>query len=178
MAETLRLRTGFEVLNSDRVRKQLAGIPDTLHRPGDYRTGIYTPAFDRLTYGALLEQARRCLAAGRGAVLDATFKSPTYRSAAVALAEQMQKPVLFVECRADDNETLRRLRDRARDRAEVSDATPEIYASHKRDYTPITELPGRRHLVVNTSEDLAPTIRRLEAALSDCSSCGSRGEMK
>jgi aminoglycoside phosphotransferase family enzyme/predicted kinase len=167
MAEKLSLRTGFEVLNSDRVRKQLAGIPDTLHRPSDYGAGIYTPAFDRLTYGALLEQARRCLAAGSGAVLDATFKSPTYRSGAVALADQMQVPVLFVECRADENETLRRLRDRARDRAEVSDATPEIYASHKRDYIPITELPARRHLVVNTSEDLEPTIRRLEAVLSD-----------
>jgi predicted kinase len=76
-------------------------------------------------------------------------------------------PVLFVECRADENETLRRLRDRARDRAEVSDATPEIYASHKRDYIPITELPSRWHLFVNTSEDLEPTIRRLEAVLSD-----------
>jgi predicted kinase len=79
----------------------------------------------------------------------------------------MQVPVLFVECRADESETLQRLRDRARHRAQVSDATPEIYASHKRDYIPITELAARRHLVVNTSEDLEPTIRRLEAALSD-----------
>lgn len=164
VAEKLRLRTGFEIFNSDRVRKQLAGLPDTLHRPSDYRAGIYSPDFDRLTYETLLEQARRCLAAGRGAVLDATFKSPTYRSAAVALADQMHVPVLFVECRADENETLRRLRDRARDGAAVSDATPEIYLSHKRDFIPISELPEHRHLVVNTSKDLEPTIRRFEAA--------------
>ena len=164
VAEKLRLRTGFEVLNSDRVRKQLAGIPDTLHRPSDYRAGIYSPDFDRLTYGTLLEQARRCLVAGRGAVLDATFKSPTYRSAAVTLADQMHVPVLFVECRADEKETLRRLRDRACDRAAVSDATREIYISHKRDYFPISELPAHRHLVVNTSKDLEPTIRRFEVA--------------
>jgi aminoglycoside phosphotransferase family enzyme/predicted kinase len=166
MAEKLRLRTGFEVLSSDHVRKQLAQIPDTLHRHSDYRAGIYTPAFDDLTYGTMIEQARRRLAAGRGAVLDATFKNPAYRSAAVTLDNQMNVPVLFVECRADEKETLRRLRDRAGDRAEVSDATVEIYTSHKRDYIPITELPARRHLVVNTGDDLEPTIRRLEAALA------------
>ena len=164
VADKLRLRTGFELFNSDRVRKQLAGIPDTLHPPSDYRAGIYSPDFDRLTYGTLLEQARRCLVAGRGAVLDATFKSPTYRSAAVTLADQMHVPVLFVECRADEKETLQRLRDRACDRAAVSDATREIYISHKRDYIPMSELPAHRHLVVNTSKDLEPTIRRFEAA--------------
>ena len=43
VAETLRLRTGFDVFNSDRVRKQLAGIPDTLHRPTDYRAEFILP---------------------------------------------------------------------------------------------------------------------------------------
>jgi len=168
MAERLRLSTGFEILNSDRVRKQLAGIPETLHRRGEYGTGIYTPAFDALTYETLIEQARRSLAAGRGAVLDATFKSPANRSAAVALAAEMHVPVLFVECRAGERETLRRLHDRAGKRAEVSDATEEIYAEHKRDFVSITELPARRHLVIDTgSEDLEPAIRRLEAALSN-----------
>jgi hypothetical protein len=166
MAEKLRVRTGFDVLSSDHVRKQLAGIPDNLHRHSDYRAGIYTPAFDRLIYGTLIEQARRRLAAGRGAVLDATFKSPVYRSAAIALADQMKVPVLFVECRTDERETLRRLRDRADDHAEVSDATEEIYASHKRDYIPITEVPARLYLAVNTSEDLEPALRRFEGALA------------
>src|SRR5215472_14627832 len=64
MAEKLRLRTGFEVFNSDRIRKQLAGIPDTLHRHSEYGSGIYTSAFDVLTYETLIEQACRCLAAG------------------------------------------------------------------------------------------------------------------
>lgn len=167
MAERLCLRTGFEVLNSDRVRKQLAGIPETLHRHGEYGAGIYAPAVDALTYETLIERARRCLAAGRGTVLDATFKSPATRSAAVALAAEMHVPVLFVECRADEKETLRRLHDRAGNRAEVSDATEEIYASHKRDFVSITELPVRCHLVVDTSsEDLEPAIRGFEAALS------------
>jgi predicted kinase len=79
----------------------------------------------------------------------------------------MEVPVLFVECRADEEETLRRLRDRAGNRAEVSDATEEIYASHKRDYVPITELPARSHLVVDTPGDLEPAVRRLEAVLAD-----------
>jgi hypothetical protein len=168
MAERLCLRTGFQVLNSDRVRKQLAGIPETLHRHGEYGAGIYTPTFDTLTYETVIERARRCLAAGHGAVLDATFKSPATRSAAVALAAEMHVPVLFVECRADEKETLRRLHDRAGNRAEVSDATEEIHASHKRDFVSITELPARCHLVVDTSsEDLESAIRRFEAALSN-----------
>jgi aminoglycoside phosphotransferase family enzyme/predicted kinase len=167
MAEKLRLRTGFEAFNSDRVRKQLAGVPDTLHRHDPYGTGIYAPSFDALTYESLIEQARRCLAGGRGVVLDATFKSPANRSAAVALAAEMRVPVLFVECRADENEILRRLHDRAGRRTEVSDATEEIYARHKRDFVSINELPAGRHLVVNTSDGLEPAMRRIEAALSD-----------
>jgi hypothetical protein len=58
------------------------------------------------------------------------------------------------------------LRDRADDHAEVSDATQEIYASHKRDYIPITEVPARLHLAVNTSDDLEPALRRFEDALA------------
>jgi predicted kinase len=80
----------------------------------------------------------------------------------------MHVPVLFVECRADEKETLRRLHDRAGNRAEVSDATEEIHASHKLDFVSITELPARCHLVVDTSsEDLESAIRRFEAALSN-----------
>ena len=100
-------------------------------------------------------------------MLDATFKSPATRSTAVALAAEMHVPVLFVECRTDEQETLRRPRDRAGNRAELSDATEAIYASHKRDYVPLTELPGGRHLVVDTRGDLEPALRRLEAVLAD-----------
>ena len=38
----LSARTGFSVLDSDRVRKKLAGISPTTHARKSYRSGIYT----------------------------------------------------------------------------------------------------------------------------------------
>ena len=166
MANKVRLRTGFEVLNSDRVRKQLASVSEDFRSKDDYGAGFYTKEFDQLTYGCLLDGARDRLLKGRGAILDASFKNPQHRAAVLALADELKVPAVFVECRATENETLRRLAERAKDTSEVSDATAEIYQLQKREYAPLSELPGGRHLIVNTGEDIEPAMKRIEETIA------------
>ncbi len=165
VAEIIRRLTGFEVFNSDRIRKRLAGIPES-HRPGaEYGGGIYGPGFDRLTYDAMIDSAQRSLSDGRGAVLDATFKSVAHRRAALELGDRMRVPVLFVECQVEEKEALRRLQNRAMEGTGPSDATVDVYAHQKLEYAPIREIPPSHYVVLDTtsSENL---VQRLERALA------------
>lgn len=165
VAEILCQRTGFEVFNSDRIRKQLAGVPENLRRENAYGAGIYTPAFDRLTYDTMLNEARQELAAGRGVILDASFKDQSHRKAVQALARRMNFPVLFVECRVSEPETLRRLGERSAHPEGISDAGKDTYLQMKKDFASITELPSHEHMVVDTTGGDATVLEQLENAL-------------
>ena len=44
--------------NSDRVRKELAGLPPETGQQEEVDKGIYTPEFSRRTYDALIEHAQ------------------------------------------------------------------------------------------------------------------------
>jgi predicted kinase len=57
VAQLLSKHTGFAVLNSDVVRKRLAGLLPTARASAAYRAGIYTEAFTRRTYATLCTQA-------------------------------------------------------------------------------------------------------------------------
>ena len=163
IANKLRLRTGFEVLNSDRVRKHLASVSENFRSKDEYGAGLYTARFDQLTYGSLLDGARNRLLKGRGVILDATFKNPEHRAAVLALADELGVPAVFVECRASEDETLRRLAAREKDASEVSDATAEIYQAQKREFVPLSELPQSHRVIINTGEDVDAADRLEEA---------------
>lgn len=100
VSRMLQYRTGFEMLNSDRIRKRVAGVPETFHGDTPYGARIYSPVFGRLTYHALLADADSHLRNGRGVIIDATFNRPDDRRAALAIGFQVGVPVLFVECRS------------------------------------------------------------------------------
>jgi uncharacterized protein len=162
----LQYSTGFEMLISDRVRKRVAGVPETFHADTSYGAGIYSPAFDRLTYHTLLAGADGHLRNGCGVIIDATFKSPKDRHAALATGLQVGVPVLFVECQADRGEVLRRLRERTSEGRGPSDATEEVYLCQRAAFVPIRELSARQHLVVDTTKGTERILRSIEDSLS------------
>ena len=148
-------RTGYQILNSDVLRKQLAGIPSTSHPGEGYGRGIYTNEITDLTYERLLKQTEECLNAWRGVVVDATFKDSTHRRQFLELSNRMQVPVMFVECRASEEKTLERLKRREQMPDQVSDATLDVYLRQKAEFMPLTEIPDSMRMVVNTESDPA-----------------------
>ncbi len=142
--------TGFVVLNSDVVRKRLAGLLPTARVSADYRTGIYSAAFTRRTYATLQTQAEEELHAGRGVIVDATCKQPEDRRALLALGNRLGVPVLFLECRASLAEVERRLRERERRGDSVSDANWTVALREQGDFPTFADLPDRCHLVIDT----------------------------
>ncbi|HEV8716870.1 MAG TPA: AAA family ATPase, partial [Candidatus Binatia bacterium] len=166
VSRVLSEHTGFVVLNSDVVRKRLAGLQPTTHVSTDYRAGIYSEAFTRRTYAALQTQAEEELRAGRGVILDATYKRPEDRQALLALAGRLGVPILFLECRASPAEVERRLREREQRSDSVSDANWAVALSEQADFPAFNDLPERSHLVINTEGAIEDAVATVEEYLS------------
>jgi len=117
--------------NSDRVRKELAGLTAGTSGRADLDAGIYTPEFTRRTYAALLERARADIHASRGAVLDASYQLRADRDRVRDLAQELGVAARFVLCTCPEAEMRRRMEERAKDPLAVSDGRWEIYLGQK-----------------------------------------------
>ncbi len=153
IARILGARTGYQIFNSDVIRKQLAGLPSTSHLQDEYGTGLYSDSVNALTYDCLLKQAECSLKAGEGAIVDATFKDPEHRRLVIEMSSRTGVPVLFVECRASEETTFRRLQERQQRPGEVSDATVAVYLRQRKEFAPLTEIPDSSRTVLDTEGD-------------------------
>jgi uncharacterized protein len=67
------------VLNSDRIRKELAGLPAEASARARYGGGIYSPEWTERTYAELPRRAVALLAHGESVIIDASFLSAAPR---------------------------------------------------------------------------------------------------
>jgi len=165
VAAALGMRTGFTVLRSDAIRKQVAGLQPEARMPTAYGTGIYSADFDRVTYEAMLRSARALLKSGRGVILDATFKRRADRQKVSAMSSEIGVPVLFVECTAPLAEIRKRLAAREQSLHEVSDANWGIFIKQQAEFEPLTEMACENHIVVDTTSGLQQVLVAIEHAL-------------
>lgn len=166
IAASLSERTGWVHLNSDRTRKQLAGMDPTARpAPGAETAHLYSPDFSARTYRALFDAAASALAAGRGVVVDATFVRRVDRDSARELARRHGVPVLFIECRCTDAEVRRRIAARIRDDRDASDATWAVYRDQHRHADPFADDERQSLLPVSTEEPGAVVARNIEQRL-------------
>jgi len=165
VARMLQHRKGFKIINSDRVRKRLAGFSERAHVRADYAADIYSGRFSRITYDAMFGEAESLLSGGRGAILDATFKASADRQLVLAMAERCRVPVLFVECIVSEDEAIRRLERRASILGEASDATPEVYERQRAEFEPLGEIAARNRLRIDTTRPRECLIADIDDAL-------------
>ena len=125
-------RHGGVLIRSDIVRKGLAGMTAMQRDAVGYGEGIYNQQMNERTYAALLDHARDIIAAGRWAIIDATFSTRAWRDAAAALAGKHQVPFVILYCTAPRAELVRRLTARATDNRDASDATAALLEQQSR----------------------------------------------
>ncbi len=166
LARALARRLGFDLISSDVIRKQLAGIPPTSRATAEYGGGIYRAGFTRRTYLTLLAEAEERLRKRRGVILDATFRHADERRLAVEAAARAGIRALFVECRVPTEVALARIGERESRADEVSDATAEIYARQLQDFETPHEIPEESRLAVDTSADPDAAIAAVMRALA------------
>ncbi|MEV5955351.1 AAA family ATPase [Streptomyces sp. NPDC051987] len=150
-------RLGVTLLSSDRVRKELAGIPAEQPAAAGYGEGLYTPEWTGRTYAALLDRAAALLSSGESVVLDATWSDREQRAAALRLAERTSADLVALHCQAPADVSAARLRTRA---PGPSDAGPGIAAAMA-----VVEPPWPEAVAVDTSGPLDSAVARALAAV-------------
>ncbi|MDW8059697.1 MAG: AAA family ATPase [Thermomicrobium sp.] len=155
LARRLARCLGSALYSSDLVRKELAGVPPERREYVPYGADIYGPEFTRATYTTLLDRAAIALAEGRSVVLDATFLDRAWREAAVAAARRYGAEPWLVECRCPADIVAERLRYRAHEPGQASEATWPIYLEQRARYGETMEpVAGLAQLVVDTAQPL------------------------
>lgn len=122
LASELAFQLGVAHFSSDLERKKLAGISPT-ERGAD----IYGAQWNAATYARLTELATAELAAGRTAVVDATFIKKEHRAPLISLAAKYAASV-FILCPVSNEMLIKtRLEERMQTDDSVSDGTFEVY---------------------------------------------------
>jgi len=145
---------GAVLLRSDVTRKQHFGVGETERLP----EVAYRPEVTAEIYRSLAERARRVLAQGHSAIVDAVFARPDERAAiaAVAAVSNVKFDGLFLV--ADLATRIARVSQR---RADASDATPAI-VQRQQDYDP----GSTDWTIVDASGSPQQTLQRAAAALA------------
>ena len=163
LARELGARLGMPVINSDAVRKAIAGSPGRQIVPLDQ--GIYSLKMTEKTYAKMIQEAEKRILEGEGAILDATFAQRAHREKIVRLAEKHRVPLVVIHCVASDETTKRRLAEREAEGKDVSDGRWEIYLKQKTAFEPMSELPLVNCLKLNTQAPLDELARTSEKFL-------------
>ena len=160
LAHALGAMAGCPVINSDAIRKEMAGLPP--HAPGPET--LYTPEAGRRTYRELGSRAGARVSDGDGVLVDATFR---HRADREAFAEGWADaaPLIFVQCAAPADVLRRRAAGRDADPSEVSDATLEVVERERQRFEPLDEVATSQHLLVRTDREPDAVIADLLALL-------------
>ncbi len=147
LALGLRARLPLIHLRSDIERKRLFGLTaEARTHPGTVSGGIYVSDAGERTYGRLLELAEILLDAGYSPLVDATFLKGTQRTPFLDLARAKDLPCHMLACGAPTEVLRERVRRRAEEGADPSEAGIEVLEA---------QLASRESL---TPDELALTI--------------------
>jgi aminoglycoside phosphotransferase family enzyme/predicted kinase len=165
LAAELARRSGLPHLTSDRVRKELAGLPPERRGGPD----LYEPEAIARTYAELAARARAAQEAGTGAIVDATFHRAEQRAALRGTGAR----VLWIECRAPE-EALR-ARTAAREHAPErgSDATWPVAAAQLEAWETLDEIEPRDRHVLHTDRPVDACLAEVDSFVSAAVEGGS-----
>jgi hypothetical protein len=116
-------RLGFTILSSDRIRKELAGLPAETSASAPYAEGIYSAEWTQRTYAELLRRSTVLLAHGESVIADASFMSAWERNAAEVASAAVCADLVQIRCAASRGLAAARVMRRGHG---ASDAGPDI----------------------------------------------------
>ncbi len=122
--------TGGVVINSDAVRKKLAGLDVFDKARSKAGEGIYTFEMTEKVYEIMKQKALAIAHAGMSVILDGTFYSKEIRRNFHRFLKEKGIDVQFVYAQCPEKELIRRIERREKD-ASISDADVEIFMQLK-----------------------------------------------
>jgi predicted kinase len=158
VARRLAAETGWTVVSSDEVRKELAALPATARTGDGFGTGMYLPDRVAAVYTEMLRRARGSLELGQSVILDASWSRSTHRADAASLALVTDSTLHQIRCIVDEDVATNRLVARAAADTDASDADPTVARRMAANYEP---WPAA------TSIDTAAPVEALTARIRD-----------
>ncbi|MEU8849542.1 AAA family ATPase [Streptomyces sp. NPDC048564] len=150
-------RLGVTLLSSDRLRKELAGIPAEQSAAAGYGEGLYTPEWTSRTYATLLDHASALLSSGESVVLDATWSDTAQREAALHVAERTSAELVALHCHVPGEVSAARLNARVPGTSDADLAIATTMAAR--------EQPWPEAVAVDTSGPLESAVAQALAAV-------------
>jgi hypothetical protein len=149
LARALAERAGLEVIRSDVVRKELAGLSAEDGAASAWQSGIYSDEWSRLTYEQCLVRAEELLFDGKRVIIDASFARETLRIDFLEAARRLAVPAVLFVCEAPVERVRQRLAQR---RGDASDADATIYEEARRAWEPLGARSGGATVLVRAAE--------------------------
>jgi uncharacterized protein len=155
-------RCGAIRIRSDVERKRLAGLVPSATTSSEIAGGIYTPEFTRQTFARLADLSVAVVDAGFPLIVDATFLRCSERNQFRSLAETLRIPFVILDFPADEATCRERIRLRAHQQTDASEATEQVLDGQLRSREPLSDQEQR--FTVRFNRDWPETI---EAMLAD-----------
>lgn len=163
LARLFSARWGVLHLQSDVIRKRLAGLAPEARTGDAVRAGLYSPEMSHRTYREMERLGASALIAGRSVVMDATFLRREHRTRAVesaraALTQAGLNPaslaVAIVECTVPEEEQIERLETRYAAGHSESEGRPEIYRAQLAAWEGVRTDEADAVVSLNTAQEL------------------------
>lgn len=151
---------GVPVFSSDRIRKELHGLPLEQRPPDGVRARLYTTEASQKTYAELISRADKQLERGGSVVLDATFGRRRYRDELLRHLQAREARCLFVELQASRDTVRARLKQRVQS-GDVSDARADDLTMLEQRYEPPSELSSTVLIRASSAGGLDRSLRQV-----------------
>lgn len=168
LARALCTRLGAHHLDSDYVRKSLAGMDPRKPAPSPPGEGIYSPEMTGRVYDSLAEAAAAMNAAGLAVIVEASFGLESQRARFLEQAFTRGFPVLMVYCTCSKKTLHQRLELRKKEDPGYSDGRAEILNWQIENFQPPDEIPGEMLLRLDTEAPLEELAGMVEGRARTC----------
>ena len=126
-------------LQTDAIRRELAGIGPTERSGSDVFGGIYTREMSQRTYEEMHRRARAALADGRSVIMDGTHLQRRFRRQSLEIGRAAGATTIVVECSLSDAKTVQRLVSRYASGTSESEGRPEVHANQVKYWQPVAD---------------------------------------
>ncbi|HQA04024.1 MAG TPA: AAA family ATPase [Thermodesulfovibrio thiophilus] len=158
IARELKNHTLSNLIASDIVRKNLAGLPPEEHKYEPFEQGIYTQDFTNKTYKKMIDLAKEESKKGRDVILDATFLKKHHRE--LVMTELCLADIYWIWSTAEDSVIKERFKKRALD-PDISDARWEIYLAQKKRFEEPIEISSEKLIKIDTTKKIETLIETI-----------------
>jgi len=155
----------LEHFMTDKIRKKMAGLPESERSDSAKRNEIYNKEMSEKTYTKMIRSGFDEIEKGKAAVLDGTFSMAAKRMELVEKCESEGIDFMFIEVSAPAAIRRNRLKQRETESGVISDARLEDMDQLDQKYDPGRGLPSENFIRIDTSVSVERSLNDLYAAL-------------